>query len=369
MGKNQETADAEMNALLSIIVPVYNTAPWLPRCLESLIEQTYRNLEIICVDDGSTDGSAAILDEYAARDARIKVLHQENAGVSAARNAGLDAATGEYVTFVDADDWVESDTYGRTIHSMADEVDLVCFGMSIDGDIPAEQRRGKEDYYQIRYSGVKDCGSAEILSTDASSSNKIYRKSLLDLHRLRYVEGRAYGEDAAFYVCYAAIARETCYLPEKLYHYVQRDTSAMAVSARKNARCIDHLLILRDVIPFFQKNQLSVHRAELLSRVFSCFYGFAAYHTPPEMRDEVDELAYEIGREYGVCWDRHSAVVRALLSKKASPWCKLFHWFTGNRECFGICGRALYSITYEEQHDVHRLIGRCIKKVKVEETA
>lgn len=93
-----------MSALLSVVVPVYNAAAFLPRCLDSLIQQTYSNLEIICVNDGSTDGSAVILDAYAAKDSRIKVIHQENAGVSAARNRGLDAATGEIIGFCDADD-------------------------------------------------------------------------------------------------------------------------------------------------------------------------------------------------------------------------------------------------------------------------
>lgn len=90
--------------LLTIIVPVYNVAAYLPRCLDSLVEQTYRNLEVICVNDGSTDASAAILDEYAARDSRIRVIHQQNAGVSAARNNGLAVAKGQIIGFCDADD-------------------------------------------------------------------------------------------------------------------------------------------------------------------------------------------------------------------------------------------------------------------------
>lgn len=95
-------------------MPVYNVARFLPRCLGSLIGQTYKELEIICVNDGSCDGSAAILDQYAAKDARIKVIHQENSGVSAARNRGIEAATGELITFVDADDWLEPDAYEKT---------------------------------------------------------------------------------------------------------------------------------------------------------------------------------------------------------------------------------------------------------------
>ena len=96
----------------SIVIPVYNVAPYLRECLDSALAQTFSDWEAICVDDGSTDGSGEILDEYAAKDGRFKVIHQKNAGVSAARNFGIDAAVGEYVTFLDGDDaydrsWLE----------------------------------------------------------------------------------------------------------------------------------------------------------------------------------------------------------------------------------------------------------------------
>ena len=95
--------------LISMLVPVYNVAQFLPRCLDSILSQTYQNLEIILIDDGSTDGSAAICDEYAARDSRIRVIHKENEGIGYARNTGLDAATGELLMFVDSDDYLSSD--------------------------------------------------------------------------------------------------------------------------------------------------------------------------------------------------------------------------------------------------------------------
>ena len=95
-----------MEPLISVIVPVYKVEAYLPKCLDSIINQTYRNLEIILVDDGSPDGCGAICDRYAEQDSRVRVIHQENAGVSSARNAGLDIMTGEYLTFVDSDDWL-----------------------------------------------------------------------------------------------------------------------------------------------------------------------------------------------------------------------------------------------------------------------
>ena len=102
-----------MRELISVIVPVYNGEKLLPKCMERLLGQTYEALEIILVDDGSRDGSGALCDSYAAGDPRVRVLHQENQGVSRARNAGLDAAGGEYVAFVDADDYVEWDYLER----------------------------------------------------------------------------------------------------------------------------------------------------------------------------------------------------------------------------------------------------------------
>lgn len=99
----------EAQPLITVIVPVYNVEKYLRRCLDSIIRQTYQNLEILCIDDGSIDNSGEICEQYAARDARIKVIHQENQGLSTARNKGLDAATGEYLAFVDSDDYIAAD--------------------------------------------------------------------------------------------------------------------------------------------------------------------------------------------------------------------------------------------------------------------
>ena len=103
------------NIKLSLIIPVYNIAQYLPRCLDSIINQNYKNLEIIVVNDGSTDTSREVIDDYCNKDSRIIAIHKENGGVSTARLAGISAATGDYIGFVDGDDYVEPDMFDRLV--------------------------------------------------------------------------------------------------------------------------------------------------------------------------------------------------------------------------------------------------------------
>lgn len=106
-----------MEKLLSVIIPIYNVEPYLDRCMESIVNQTYKNLEIIMVDDGSPDNCPELCDQWQRKDVRIKVIHKKNGGLSDARNAGLDIASGEYIAFVDSDDFVDLDMYRSMIEA------------------------------------------------------------------------------------------------------------------------------------------------------------------------------------------------------------------------------------------------------------
>ncbi|MDE6526825.1 MAG: glycosyltransferase, partial [Muribaculaceae bacterium] len=111
---------------LSVIVPVYKVEDFLPKCIDSILNQTYRNIEVILVDDGSPDNCPAICDKYARKDHRINVIHKTNGGLCSARNAGLDAASGDYVTFVDSDDWIEHDAYKPLIsYCIENQLDII----------------------------------------------------------------------------------------------------------------------------------------------------------------------------------------------------------------------------------------------------
>lgn len=121
-----------MEPLISVIVPIYNVEKYLRKCIDSIINQTYENLEIICVDDGSTDNSGKICDEYAKQDVRIKVIHKLNGGLSDARNVGVKSANGQYITFVDGDDWIDSDYYMNMSENMVNCNILICGYKSVD---------------------------------------------------------------------------------------------------------------------------------------------------------------------------------------------------------------------------------------------
>ena len=214
--------------LISVIIPVYNVEKYLHRCLDSVIAQTYQNLEIICVDDGSIDDSGKICDQYAVRDARIKVIHQENQGLSAARNRGLDAAEGEYIAFVDSDDYILEDMYKKMLDKLLNyNVDLcVCqwqYEFS-DGrqvvkrkniDPTIYGRKASLEFARFLYMGNYENGVV------VAAWNKLYRRVLLD--KIRF-EGRIH-EDEAF--CGRIMAKNISVyvMEEQFYVYAQNGDS------------------------------------------------------------------------------------------------------------------------------------------------
>ena len=132
-----------MDNLISVIVPVYNVEAYLPRCVDSILAQTYKNLEIILVDDGTKDRGGVICDEYAAKDPRVKVIHKENGGLSSARNAGIDVARGEYLAFVDSDDYLEPEAMEVLLNAaVSNNVRLTCAGRYDVDSVTGRRTRG-----------------------------------------------------------------------------------------------------------------------------------------------------------------------------------------------------------------------------------
>ena len=216
--------------LISIIVPVYNAEKYLPACLDSICNQTLRELEIIVVDDGSTDGSGKIADEYALADSRIQVVHKRNGNPGATRNVGLELMTGEYVGFIDGDDWIEPDMY-RNLYRQAeaDHSDVVITGVKVE--FTRDKRYLLQQFNQTSVSEEADIlklfFQLHDLHLSAYPVNKIYRKSVLKQGGIRFPELLPY-EDLIFNLNVFQVAKRISLIPGTPYHYMRRDILSAA---------------------------------------------------------------------------------------------------------------------------------------------
>lgn len=220
---------------ISVILPVYNVSSVLKRSLDSVCGQTYENLEIVLVDDGSTDESGAICDQYAAADPRIRVLHQQNQGLGCARNAGLELATGEYVSFVDSDDYLALTTYEQLLREPMDW-DICFFGHCrvLDETVTPYDVPPEKTYYAGAAEIVGDLFSGCLLGkpgggrcfTGISACSALYRRSLIEKTGLRFrSEREVLSEDILFNLEICAVASAVRICPQYFYYYVQRAQS------------------------------------------------------------------------------------------------------------------------------------------------
>lgn len=222
---------------ISVIIPVYKVEPYLDACVASVVGQTFRDLEILLVDDGSPDGCPDLCEAWAARDARVRVLHRENGGLSAARNTGIDAATGQFLAFVDADDTLEPDTLRRAYEAQRQyRADLVIFNLRYvdEGDtpLPAPDFSGfrdevlDEDGVWQRYFSLQEQRIYYVVAW-----NKLYKRELF--RTLRYAPGKRY-EDQFLMPQLLSQCKTIACLGYPGYHYVQRSGSIMAQGSSRN---------------------------------------------------------------------------------------------------------------------------------------
>ena len=221
---------------ISVIVPVYKAEPYLHKCVDSILAQTHKNLEVILVDDGSPDCCPSICDEYAAKDSRVRVIHKENGGVSSARNAGLDVATGDYIGFVDSDDWIAPEMYEKLLDTLQNQDAAAAVCGYIECDEKGTMSREIKPYRTGRISGLE--AARNILYSTASRNgafdgpyeiyvvcwNKIYRREVFKL--TRFDQTLTNGEDALVeFQIFSGIQR-VAVVNKSLYFYRQRNGSA-----------------------------------------------------------------------------------------------------------------------------------------------
>lgn len=212
-----------MEPLVSIIVPIYNAEKALNRCIDSILAQDYRNFELILMDDGSKDRSPQICDEYAAKDPRIRVIHKPNSGVSATRNAALDIARGEYIQFLDSDDWITPDATKLFVRSaaqsgcdlvIADFYRVVGESLSHKGDIEKEGLLTREEYANFMMENPADFYYGVLW-------NKLFRRDIIETHHLRMDPEISWCEDFLFNLEYLRRSRTVYALQAPVYYYVK----------------------------------------------------------------------------------------------------------------------------------------------------
>lgn len=270
---------------ISIIVPIYNMEKYLSKCLDSLLAQTIKDIEIICVNDGSTDSSRLILEQYSEKDGRIIIVDKPNGGLSSARNAGLKLAKADFIGFVDSDDWVESDTYKSALRNIY-RADIVIFGTNVVGNSMMERRKADMEYYRVKYHGLQTLTDDMRIRTDVAAWNKLYRKQIIDDNDIKFPEGLLY-EDYSFYWQYIFKSKTAFFDQTLRYNYLRRDGSIMSETFNGSARAIEHLEIFDGVYRYMALNGLvDDHTQTLKSMFLNCFW-FAYQNVPENQKKKV----------------------------------------------------------------------------------
>lgn len=226
--------------LISIIVPVYKVEEYLGNCIDAILNQTYRNFELILVNDGSPDRCGQICDEYAQRDNRIVVIHKENGGVSTARNVGIDTAKGDYIAFIDPDDWVEK-TLLETYVDNIEEDSLIVINVikeylcgEINNNLLKLQGDRKFDFIKDVELMIKEKPCKELMMEEAPwylslsfPFNKLYSAKIIKENNIRFEEGLTFAEDDRFNAEYYGYVKVIKFVDQSLYHYIERKGSAV----------------------------------------------------------------------------------------------------------------------------------------------
>lgn len=285
---------ARRNAKVSVLVPVYNTEDYLSDCLDSLLGQTLKDIEIVCVNDGSTDSSLTILESYYNKDPRIVLRDISNRGVAAARNHAVAYASSDFLMFCDSDDTYPASACELLYTAItADRSDLATGEIAISYSSPelaAQYRRTDNAYYRLKYDGVMKLTDTIIKNTDVSLCNKIFRSSLQKRYEIWFPRGMWY-EDAKFIDDYMVVSQTATYLRGKtVYQYTRRPGSIMSATAEKSPKALDHVRVAFRSFEFMKHNDLLKGRYKLFVERFTRYYWFSQKHAPSNRHEELQNM-------------------------------------------------------------------------------
>ena len=282
--------------LISVIVPIYNVKQYLKECLDSIVNQTYTKLEILLIDDGSTDGSGAICDVYAQRDDRIKVCHKKNGGVSIARNTGLDMATGAHLIFVDADDWIHPQLLESYRIFEDKSVTVLC-------DYTSRQKcrdrfTEKELKSCSEYMGKEQFMEVFCNNYINSPVNKYYKTSIIQENGIRFPENMNLGEDLVFNLHYQEKANTSYFILHKpFYYYRDEREDSLSNSKRENLLEIQKELFASVKNFLFETGIWTPENADIYYRIYwdrlYLTWKMAGKINPEMLKDEIWECIWK----------------------------------------------------------------------------
>ena len=288
---------------ISVIIPVYNAEKYLSHCIKSILSQTFTDFEVLLIDDGSTDGSGEICDEFAKNDTRIRVFHKNNGGVSSARNVGLDNAKGEWITFCDADDWVGKDWLFN--FSEGFDYDIVVQGFyitKVGNDVECMMSTLHDAYY--KRTDIREC-----LVTLSSINNvgylwcRAFRREIIDHFCIRFNENYALCEDLDFVFKYLLVSETSFIKASACYHYAE---------------------------PFFKDKY---EREQFSYKSLKCFYGILNNYISL-VGNDVDALGISFINHYTNCLI-HIVRNGDMNNEEFNSYIKFIHSFVHNSHCWG----------------------------------
>ena len=333
--------------MISIIVPVYNVEAYLPQCLDSLIAQTYKDIEIICVNDGATDGSLKILEDYAAKDNRIKVITQPNQGLSGARNTGIKEAKGEWTMFVDSDDWLDTNTCSILINNTDSSLDLLFFSYIRERMLSSDPQwvlgTVKKCFLEEDIEGLYARLLApleggrfypEKIDSMSTAWGKLYKTSIIQENNLQFVSTKTIGtEDLLFNVYYFKWIKEAVYIPNTLYHY--RKNNITSLTKLYKPKLVEQWNTLFSMIEEWIKplGKDSLMNAFSQRRALSLLgLGLNITFSGKNIKEQVKDLNYIINNE-----TYQEAIHSLPISKLGLKW-QVFYSLAKNKCFIGVLG-------------------------------
>lgn len=280
--------------MISVIIPTYNSEKYISDCLDSILNQTYRDIEIVCVNDGSKDNSLAILNDYKNKDTRIKIVSKLNGGRSSARNYGIDNSSGEYLLFVDADDELEIEAIEKLYKEICKEnVDAVVGSISVIYEVHDELKESDDVYYTINYKGLVNLTDNIIDNFHCSSCGVLFKRNIIEANYLRFPEGLIY-EDAYWHWCYFTLSSKVSFIQDPVYRYYRHPNSIMSHTFEKvEGLAVQHLYIAEKICDFWKANKIFDKRTSTVLKLIESYFWLSVQYSQPF---EKAKAAYECGR-------------------------------------------------------------------------